>query len=190
MAATGQTSILTRTVTTALLLLLCLDGCAAPEADPESREGDSSLSLRTDSTEYILHFEDPGWRTTVGFTYRAESDTVYIVQCNGTILMNLQKLEPEGWTDAWYAEGDQCLSPPIVIPPGEVFQGEAHIWGAELGTGSMNTFRLPEIDGDYRLIWHQPVHHYMAGSGIFGDTLPLAQRTSNRLILERSQADR
>jgi hypothetical protein len=54
----------------------------------------------------------------------------------------------------------------------------------------MNTFRLPEIDGEYRLVWHQPVHHYMAGSGIFGDTLPLAQRTSNRFILERSQADR
>jgi hypothetical protein len=171
-------------------LLVGLSGCGQPEPDSGLNSGDPSVLLRTDSTGYSLQFDDPGWRTTVGFTYRAESDTVYIVNCNGAILMNLQKLEAEGWTDAWYAEGNQCLSPPIVVPPGEVFRSEVHIWGAEPGTGSYNTFRVPEIEGEYRLVWHQPVHHYMDGSGTFGDMIPLAKRVSNRFRLERGRADR
>jgi len=171
-------------------LLLGLAGCGRADTDPTLSLGDSAVSLQTDSTEYSLQFDDPGWRTTVGFTYRTESDTVYIVNCNGTILMTLQKLEPEGWTDAWYAEGNQCLSPPIVVPPGNVFQGEVYIWGAEPGIRSYNTFRVPEIEGEYRLVWNQPVHHYLNGRGTFGDTIPLANRVSNRFRLERGRADR
>jgi|SRR5688572_2866465 len=104
--------------------------------------------------------------------------------------MNLQKREPMGWTDAWYAEGNGCLSPPIVVPPGDVFRSEVVIWGAEPGVVSYNAFRVPEIDGVYRLVWSQPVHHYAPRTGSLGDTLPLMERVSNRFTLKRARAER
>jgi hypothetical protein len=171
-----------------LVGLLACEG-PPPPADPESSGLELSTLIRTDSTAYSLRWEDPGWTTTIGFAYLTESDTVYIVNCNGAILMNLQKRESEGWTDAWYAEGNGCLSPPIVVPPGDVFRSEVVIWGAELGNRSYNTFRVDDIDGEYRLVWNQPVHHYEPGPGSFGDTIQLAKRVSNQFTLKRLIAD-
>jgi hypothetical protein len=174
-----------------LLLLASLLGCEHPPAiDVAALRERSPEPIRTDSSAYLLHFDDPGWTTRIGFSYRAASDTVYIVNCNGAILMNLQKLEVGGWTDAWYAEGDQCLSPPIVVPPNTEFKGEAVIWGAEAVQRSYNTLRVPAIDGEYRLVWNQPVHHYDPGPGSFGDTLALANRVSNQFTLVRTRPDR
>lgn len=122
--------------------------------------------------------------------YRAGADTVYVVNCNGAILMDLQKRDAGEWRDAWYAEANACLSPPIVVLPGEAFRGEIHVWGAEAGSASVNTFRLAEIDGEYRTIWHQPVHHYRPGFQSFGDTLPLSDRVSNAFTLRRMNLER
>jgi hypothetical protein len=173
----------------ACLSLLLLPGCEGETPSPElvSSEPPSGESLQTDSTAHTLQSDAPGWTATIGFVYRTASDTVYVVNCNGTILMNLQKLNAEEWTDAWYAEGDQCLSPPIVIPPDTEYRGEMMIWGAEQGTASYNTFRVPDLEGVYRLVWNQPVHHYRPGAGTFGDTLELGDRVSNRFSLERQE---
>lgn len=175
-----------------VLILLGSVACDGSSSDVprETNVGEFTTRILTDSSAYTLHFDDPGWTTTIGFTYRAGADTVYIVNCNGAILMHLQKREPEGWTDAWYAEGNACLSAPIVIPPGHVFRGEVLIWGAEPGDTSHSTFRVPEIDGVYRLVWSQAVHHYGPRLGGSGDTIPLAERVSNQFRLERTSADR
>jgi hypothetical protein len=174
-----------------LVFLVALLGCEGPpEADEVGLSERSPASIRTDSSAYFLHFDDPVWTTRIGFSYRAEADTIYVMNCNGAILMNLQKLEVGGWTDAWYAEGNQCLSPPLLIPPNTEFRGEALIWGADSGQRSYNTFRVPEIDGEYRLVWNQPVHHYHPSSGNFGDTLQLANRVSNQFTLIRARLDR
>ena len=164
-----------------LALALSLSGCddGAPPVDAESPAKTMTASIQTDSTDYAVTRDGPGWTAVIGFRYTAGADTVYVVNCNGAILMNLQKREEGRWTDAWYAEGDQCLSEPIVILPGTEFRGEVRIWGAEMGETSFNTFRVPVIDGVYRLVWNQPVEHYGAGSGTFGDTLALGDRVSN-----------
>jgi len=170
-------------------LLACRD--QPQEADqPALNESEPSTRIVTDSTAYSLRFDDPGWTTTIGFTYRAKADTVYIVNCNGAILMNLQKLESDRWTDAWYAEGDACLSPPIVVPPSGELKGKVVVWGAEFGVPSYNTFRVSEIDGEYRLVWNQPVHHYDARPGSLGDSIPMVERVSNPFTLERASANR
>jgi hypothetical protein len=175
-----------------VLVLIGFAACDAPPSDVprDIGVGESTTRIRTDATEYSLRRDDPGWTTAIGFTYRAGADTVYIVNCNGAILMNLQKREVEGWRDEWHAEGNACLSPPIVISPGEVFRSEVLIWGTELDDPSYNSFRTPEIDGEYRLVWSQPVHHYDPKLGSFGDTIPLAERLSNPFTLERASAER
>lgn len=165
-------------------LVLGLLGCeGAPPADKIVRNGDDGPPIQTDSTRYVLRFDDPGWMADIGFSCHADSDTVYIVNCNGAILMNLQKLVSGEWTDAWYAEGDACLSPPIVVPPNGEFRGEIAIWGAHPASPSYNSFRVSEIDGEYRLVWHQPVHHYQPEPGRFGDTIHLDRRISNPFTL-------
>lgn len=165
--------------------LLGCDGSPAADVSGEAERGDSLI--QTDSSEYVLRFDDPGWMTRIGFTYHAESDTVYVVNCNGAILMDLHKLEGGEWKDAWHAEGNACLSPPIVVPPDSDFRGEVIIWGADSTQDSFNTFRVPTIDGEYRLVWNQPVHHYQPELGSFGDTIPLEKRISNRFTLVRAR---
>ena len=181
----------------ALLLLLpaaCGDGEETrPQTGDDPTEGPraagrpppASTRLVTDSSTYTLRFDDPGWTTTIGFSYRVGPDTVYIVNCNGAILLNLQKRDGGGWRDAWYAEGDQCLSEPIVLLPGEVFRSDVHIWGAPAGTPGFNDFMVDGVEGEFRLVWPQPVLRYGAsgGTGVFGDTLPLVDRVSNAFTL-------
>jgi len=157
----------------------------------ESANTDStSERIRTDSAAYSLRSDGPGWTTTIGFRYwNTGADTVYVVNCNGAILMNLQKREAGEWKDAWNAEGNQCLSPALIVPPGRELRGEVGIWGAEPGNPSYNTFKSAEVDGEYRLVWYQPVHHYDPRPGSFGDTIPLADRVSNAFTLKKASSD-
>jgi hypothetical protein len=181
------------------LLTRCGDASSTQSGDPgtvaPSGVADSQTvatghePIQTDSVFYALRPDGPGWATTIGFSYRnSDSDTVYVVNCNGAILMNLQKRVAGEWIDSWYAEGNDCLSPPVVIPPGEVFRGEIAVWGGEPGNSSFNTFRLTPIDGEYRLLWHRPVYHYNPRQGSFGDTLPLEGRVSNPFTLNQRVA--
>ena len=158
-------------------------GRASPEAEP-------TPPIVTDSTEYSLRADGPGWRTTIGFEYRAGADTVYVVNCNGAILMNLQKREEGEWKDAWFAEGNACLSPPLVVPPSGILRGRIEVWGAWPGDSSFNAFRVAEIDGEYRLVWHQPVHDYRPDAAGFGAAIPLAERVSNVFRLKRVDTER
>lgn len=151
---------------------------------PEAMSGPITGGLRSDSSSYVLRPDGPGWATTIGFAYHnSGADTVYVVNCNGTILMNLEKLESGEWKDAWYAEGDHCLSSPLIISPGETLRGGVEIWGAEPGTPSYNTFRTAELEGEYRLAWFQPVHHYDPTASHFGDTILMVDRISNSFDL-------
>jgi hypothetical protein len=173
-------------------------GCGPPDtsegngrpADPVSREDTLEVRLlRTESPSYTLESDGRGWSTSIDFTYKnIGSDTVYVVNCNGAVLMRLQVRDGGEWEDAWYPEGDSCLSPPIVIEPRTVHRGRVGIWGAELGSSSYNAFRTTELEGEFRLVWDQIVLHYSPGFQSFGDTLPTNARVSNSFRLERSTA--
>lgn len=165
-------------------ILLLVAACAG-DGETTPRSPPVSTRLVTDSSTYSLSFDDPGWTATIGFSYRAGADTVYIVNCNGEVLLHLQRREADGWRDAWFAEGNQCLSEPLVIPPGELFRAAGLIWGAPAGTPGYNDFLVDELEGEFRLVWPQPVLNYRApgATGTFGDTLPLADRVSNTFTL-------
>ena len=124
----------------------------------------------------------------IPFSFRNDGDTVYVVNCNGAITMFLQKRAADGsWQDALYMGSNGCLSEPIVISPGATLRDSVAIWGAEAGTPSVNAFLVPEIDGEYRLAWHQPVRRYDPRPlQAFGDTLALAERVSTPFQLRRA----
>lgn len=181
-----------------MLVALALLGGCGPDAEDAgaSREGggegsDPAFALRTDSAAYTLRRDGVGWRTSIGYEYRNPGpDTVFVVNCNGDVVMNLQKLGSGGWEDVWLAETNACLSDPIVIPPGEALEGRMSIWGAEPGTPSVSTFATDDFEGEFRLAWHQPVLRYDSDAPNFGQTVPLEERVSNPFTLSRETSGR
>ena len=164
-----------------------LDGSELP-----GRSGTSGTrSLRTDSSEYALREEESVWTTMIGFSYEnSGEDTVYVVNCNGQVTMNLQKREEGEWQDVWSGETNACLSAPIVIPPGSTYEGELSIRGAEPGTSATSAFSTADLEGDFRLVWHQPVRHYDSRRPGFGEVMPLDERSSNIFSLRQRRDDR
>ena len=145
-------------------------------------------ALQTDSAAYTLRRDGRGWAVNISARYRNDSpDTVYVVNCNGHVVMFLQRRTAAGWTDAWRGESNGCLSAPIVIPPGTFYATSLPIWGAEARATWTNAFLSDEFGGEFRLVWHQPVLHYDARSQNIGDTLPLARRASNPFVLLRAE---
>lgn len=153
----------------------------APDAAPPAHH------FTTGSPSYTLRRDGVGWISWIDFAYRNDGDTLYVVNCNGAITMFLQKHVAGRWQDALYMASNGCLSPPIVIPPGETLRDSVAMWGAEPGTPSVNTFLLPEIDGEYRLVWHQLVRNYDPRPlSPFGDTLAVEERVSTPFLLRRA----
>lgn len=175
--------------------LLSCGEADVPEFDgpePPGRSGTRSTPpLRTDSSAYTLREEASAWTTMIGFSYRnGGEDTVYVVNCNGQVTMNLQKREAGEWQDVWFGETNACLSAPIVIPPGSTYEGQLTIRGAEPGTSAVSAFSTADLDGDFRLVWHQPVRHYDSRRPGFGEVMPLDERSSNTFSLSQRRDDR
>lgn len=143
--------------------------------------------ITTGSSRYVMEPDGPGYRTTIDFAYTNPTpDTIYVVNCNGFMVMNLQKRHGEEWRHAWAGISNDCLSPPVVIPPGTEYADSVEIWGAPGPDPSVNTFEEAEIDGTYRLIWHRLRHHYRTDARNFGDTLAVEARLSNPFELRVS----
>ena len=71
--------------------------CEAPDTSSESASAspdadESPPLLTTDSTEYTLQWDGRGWFTTIRFEYQNSSeDTLYVVNCNQHVTLNVQK---------------------------------------------------------------------------------------------------
>lgn len=177
-----------------LVALLLFIACRDPAVDRRSEDhvpeaASPAHHFTTSDSVYTLRRDGPGWVTWIGFAFRNGGDTIYVVNCNGAITMFLQKRVGGGWQDALHMASDACLSPPIVIAPGETLHDSVAMWGAEATTPSVNTFLVTEVDGEYRLVWHQLVRNYDPEPlSEFGDTLPLTERVSAPFSLRREAA--
>lgn len=159
--------------------------CGAPDTSSESASASPAADkspplLTTDSTEYTLQWDGRGWFTTIRFEYQNSSgDTLYVVNCNQHVTLNVQKRDSLRWTDFWYGATDACLSAPIEIAPGATYRGELPIWGAPAGNTSTTAFVSDDFSGTYRLKWNQLLRNYTGQPPHLGDTLPELQRVSN-----------
>jgi hypothetical protein len=165
--------------------VLFLASCGDPDSNSESTSSVPSLDaapplLTTDSTVYTLQWDGRGWFTTIGFEYRNSSgDTLYVMNCNQHVTLNVQKRDSLRWTDFWYGATDACLSAPIEIAPGTTYHGELSIWGAPAGNTSTTAFLTDDFSDTYRLKWNQLMMRYTGRPPRLGDTLPEPRRVSN-----------
>lgn len=171
-----------------LLLIVAMAACSpsAPH-DDDSAPGElvltreSQAPIQTDSLIYTLNRQDPGWVTHIPFEYRnPTSDTIYVVNCNRTIGMNLEQRIGSEWQVIWNPVLPTCLSDPIVIAPGAVYADTLMIFGARPNTNTEPSFSDTTFTGTYRLVWHGLVRHYRTDRGAnFGDAVPVEHRISN-----------
>ena len=175
----------------AMLALAALAACEPGASDVTARAPAATADAHhftTDSAGYTLRRDGDMLAIAIGYVFRNPlQDTVSVVNCNDHVVMDLQKRVGSGWESVWHGMTNACLSAPLEVPPGDSLHGRMDIQGAGPDHRSLPTFTTTELDGEFRLIWHQPRVHYDADIAEFGDTLALSDRVSTpfRLSLPR-----
>lgn len=168
----------------------CVDGAGIFDQSgseiPPNIERDSTASIQTDRTYYRLREDWVGLATEIAIHYENQTDdTLYIVNCNRLLGPVLEKRVGGEWVRFWWPILPRCLSPPIVIAPGDVLVGKLQVWGAPPDGDVWPKFQSDDVEGVYRLLLSRVVfnyHDYEAGS--FGDPVPLRDRLSNLFYLD------
>jgi hypothetical protein len=153
-------------------------GCGGPTVPAAG----SDAPLQTSDLTYQLRDDGRGGLTTgIPFTYHNDTGrTVYLVNCGGDVPPSLEKWVDSRWVAAWSPILLMCLSPPIVIAPGDDFEYTLAVYAARHGSNAFPQFEVAEPQGTYRLVWHAPRHDYYSDAP---SPLPLDDRVSNTFEL-------
>jgi len=164
-----------------LALVLLAVACETPPP-----ERDAGALLQTSALRYTLRRDALGYRATIPWSFHNETgDTVWIPNCGGDVRPVLQVERKGAWFDAWTPFADPCASPPVMLPPGDSLADTLHVFGAPAGSNLVPAFAFEEVEGTYRLLWHRAVSSWDGDAVDPASALPLAQRISNRFLLER-----
>ena len=160
----------------AVLLAAC-DGVTLPDI------GDDAL-LETDRHAYVLVEDGAPFTTQIPYTFHNTTGrTVSLVNCNGYIGPALQKWDDGEWVAGWAATENLCLSAPVEIAPGEVFEDTLHVYAYGYGGRISPQFTTPDVEGTYRLAWYRARIDYDLDSGN-GSPLPASPPVSNPFRLQ------
>ncbi len=165
---------------------MLISACSPPHVVEVAR--DESAPIQTDRLQYVARRVDRGVEFSVPFTYTNRSaDTVFLPNCRvetGVELnMGLQKKVGGTWRNVWGSITLLCLSPPILIPPGETYTDTLEVYGGKPGKQVAPELAVDEVEGEYRLVWTQLHAPFDPLRYPFGDTLPLAAKVSNPFAL-------
>jgi hypothetical protein len=156
----------------ALAAGLGCDGVTLPEV------GDHPL-LQTDRYEYVLVEDGAPFTTEIPYTFHNTTGrTVSLVNCNGYIQPGLQKWDAGEWVHGWSPMELLCLSAPVEIAPGEVFEDTLRVFAYRYGGRAYPQFATPDPEGTYRLVWSRAHFDYAPDSGN-GHPLPAGPPVSN-----------
>jgi len=171
----------------ALALVMVLAACrpgtqtegTSPSVDPPvpaTALPYSEAPARTDRSAYVVDDGVAGDATIVT-TLRAPADQpLYIMNCNGASGVSLQRRVGEEWVYAWAVAMAACLSPPIVVPP-----GEEHTATIELRADAANvvhTLNGRLESGTYRVVWSGVLTSFDPDVRGFGPELAFEKRVS------------
>jgi hypothetical protein len=156
-----------------------------PEAGARlAGDRDTGAAFQTDSLVYTLVRGPQGIEGRIGYVFTNPTDApVYIVNCRAQTALRLQKHTDAGWIDAWSPVVLDCLSPPIVVPPGDRRADEVPVFAGAPGSNVHPQFLVDRVPGVYRIVWHHVLSSYDDRRYPFGEPLPLEQRVSNRFEL-------
>lgn len=161
------------------LLFVLLSACSLL-GDEELHGEDTGPLLQTDQASYNADLPtDDSARVVVDIPYEVYNPTVrslYFVGCNPPPSPILEKQVAGTWQTAYAAIELQCLSPPFVLPPGEVWRDTLHVVGFLPGQNTRPTFET-EMEGTYRL--RHEIYAGLTDDRLGEDLLPLKQRVSN-----------
>jgi hypothetical protein len=173
------------------LALALVGGCTPVNGNgphPATMPFEGETHLRTSAESYTLTRRDGGWATSIDFSFTNPlAENVYVVNCRGAVLLGLERWSGDAWERAWSPVELACLSPPIVIAPGETLRHTLPVWGSDPGRNHHPEFTVTPVEGTYRLVWSQPVLRWRGDyvDGAFGDPVPRELRVSNSFVLRR-----
>ena len=165
------------------MVLLTL-GCKSPT--PAEVE---DTALVTDGTSFQIEMEGGGrhiWyrgQIPYSFTNRTGSK-VYLPNCNGGFDVRLEMQKAGEWVHIWSPVLPDCLSSPIVIEPGEVYEMTLNVTGCLEGSCGPRLVLPPSASTPIRIVWTDALSSYDEGSFPFGEPIPLEERISNRFTLK------
>jgi hypothetical protein len=152
-----------------------------------SRDGEPAI--RTDADAYELRpWGHIGLATEIHIRFRNITNrTLAIVNCHEMLTPVLQKRTADGWIHMWSPPTLMCLSRPIVILPGRVYERTIHVVGALPPSNVSPEFASRDVAGTYRMVMGSVVTGYDANRQGFGDPVPLQFRVSNEFELRPPQ---
>jgi hypothetical protein len=164
-----------------LMILLSSASCDSPL----SVERDADAAIQTDRLEYTLREAGSGFEVEIPYSFtNTTGSKVYLVNCNQYVEALLELKAFDGWVVGWAPALEDCLSPPIIIEPGEVFQDTIRVHAARFGSNTYPQFQSADPEGVYRIRWENALTSFDADQYPFGEPLPLDGRVSNRFVLK------
>lgn len=166
----------------ACVVLAAVAACGEPA--PPGRDGDALM--QTSALRYELERDELGYRVTIPWVFHNETgDTVWVPNCDGDVRPLLQVERNGAWFDAWTPFADDCVSPPLVIEPGDSVADTLRVFGGPAGSNLVPAFAFEDVDGVYRLLWHRALSAWDGETVDPAAALRTARRVSNRFLLER-----
>jgi hypothetical protein len=178
-----------------MLLVLLLSGCSQgvsdvpavrsrAQADAAVLSRDTDAAFQTDSLSYTLVSTHLALEGQVAFVFtNPTSEAAYFVNCRGDTSLRFEKRVDDQWVPAWAPIVRGCLSPPIVVQPGERHLGVLPVFSGFPSTNLHPQFTVDPIPGVYRIVWADVLRTYNDRALPFGEPLPAEQRVSNRFEL-------
>ncbi|MCY3808916.1 MAG: Ig-like domain-containing protein [Gemmatimonadetes bacterium] len=182
------------TVSDSGLVTAVASGTTTVTATSGSAKGMATVTVEepaivTDGDSFELTKEEWGghtWYTTAipySFTNRTGSK-VYLPNCRGGFEIKLEVEAAGDWIYYWSPILLNCLSPPIVIEPDEVYQGFVDVLGCTSGGSCAPRLTLPRTDSTaHRIVWTDALSSYDEDGPPWGDLIPLEERVSNHFTL-------
>jgi hypothetical protein len=151
-------------------------GCADPTGPAP---GSVDPPVVTGASSYTLERLPRGWAGQIDFSFtNVTSRTISLLNCHGGFALRLEKDVDGAWVPAWHPVLFLCLSPPIVIPPGEAHEHVVHVFGGDPESNAYPQFQMEEIDGTYRLVITSAYWDYDHSGPDWGEAPPLELRVS------------
>lgn len=117
---------------------------------------DPAPFLQTDEVRYDWTRHDFGYSTEIAYTYRNDTGVrVLLDACEGDVRPLLQVQRDGRWVDAWHPLMRNCPGEPLVIEPGDRWDGTVRVIGAPPASNVTPNFVFEDVEGVYRLYWFQ-----------------------------------